>query len=111
MKQNNPCSESEQYPENAYIIKKGRLYKGFTPHQRDVPKMLNLTRGDRLGLVWRLASSYTTPEIGTVHLFINGREVFELTNAIGQPYPIWNLTGSVTKIRLVSEEKRSTLWA
>lgn len=104
-------SESQHLDENAYKIKKGRLYKGSTPHQRDIPKMLNLIRGDRLGLVWRLSSSFSTPQIGTVHLFINGREVFELTSAISQPYPIWNLTGCVTKIRLISEPKRSSLWA
>ena len=82
---------------------------------RDIPKMLNLRRGDRLGLVWRRSNTYAQiglgQRMGSVHLLINGREVFEVTSTIAQPYPIWNLTGGVRQIRLLSDEKRSSLWA
>ena len=97
--------------EVCFSIRKGRLYKGSTPVSQQFSRLRTLKRGDRLGLVWRVKSS-VEPKIGSVHLYLNGRELFEIVKStMGSVFPFWILSGSVDTILLLPEEKRSHLWA
>ena len=65
-----------------------------------------LSIGDRVGLVWR-----GNGLLGRVELIINSTHVYTLTREIARPFVRLHLNGFVTKLKILAEGDRSSIWS